>query len=102
MTDFKKWCDQMQALHGCSGSAHYHKCEDAAFCCVERLLQKIIVANVEKSLDVQLITLDGSTVQILFDWLMQMNFAYLHPRSSSARYAFTQSHLPTPSRKTPK
>lgn len=85
---------------------HYHKCADSCYKFVAALLQSLVSNFVSSQHRPQVVQLSVEHAQILLDFLEQMQFAYIHPRSTSARYLMVRecafSSLLTPNVKTPK
>ena len=72
------------------GLTHYHKVHDTVYMGVERLLRTLVVKYVEGNRRVQ-VKMDADTAQCLYEFLDEMKWGYLHPRSTSARMLLKRS-----------
>lgn len=81
--NFESWRNATQNAHKPSGLAHFHLCSDSAFFDVSKLLRSLCVSYVEK----QQIQLSQDIINSCLCFLDEMQFAYIHPRSTSAKFA---------------
>lgn len=82
--NFESWRTATQSAHKPAGVSHYHLCSDTTFFEVASLLQALCVSFVDK----KQITLSPCLVDTVLQFLDEMQYAYMHPRSTSARFAF--------------
>ena len=101
---FETWrAAKMTAAQGATLS-HYHLVEDCVLRDVNAFLKALLVRRAEIGdcpISVRLSESLCDSILLFFD---QMRYAYMHPRSDSARYLFAREapSLLTPSRNNPK
>ena len=81
--NFESWRKSTQEKHRPDGVSHYHLCSDLAFYAVAELLKSLCVSFVER----RQMKVRQEQIDNVLLFLDEMQFAYLHPRSSSARLA---------------
>lgn len=86
--NFESWRKSTQSKY--TALAHFHKVEDQVSFPVIKFIQQLIVARVNVGTKIT-ITLDESTTQSLLSFCEQFTHAYIHPRSTSAKYAMFSS-----------
>lgn len=88
--NFESWRKATEERYKSFALAHYHKVDDELAFSVLNLLRQIVIRRVDKGEHVS-IHISEEQAQIIVDFLDQMNLAYIHPRSSSARYEMMRS-----------
>ena len=88
--NFKSWRKATEERYKSFALAHYHKVDDELAFSVLNLLRQIVIKRVDKG-ELVSIHISKEQAQIIVDFLDQMNLAYIHPRSSSARYEMMRS-----------
>ena len=88
--NFESWRKATEERYKSFALAHYHKVDDELAFSVLNLLRQIVIKRVDKGENVS-IRISEEQAQIIVDFLDQMNLAYIHPRSSSARYEMMRS-----------
>lgn len=88
--NFESWRKATEERYKSFALAHYHKVDDELAFSVLNLLRQIVIKRVDKGEHVS-IHISEEQAQIIVDFLDQMNLAYIHPRSSSARYEMMRS-----------
>ena len=73
------------------GLTHFHKVHDLVYARVESLVRSIVVKYVNGQRRVQ-INVNADLAQCLYDFIDEMKFGYMHPRSTSARMIMPQGH----------
>lgn len=86
--NFESWRKSTQSKY--TALAHYHKVEDQVSFPVIKFIQQLIVARVNHG-TVLKVHIDESTAQSLLSFCEQFTHAYIHPRSTSARFAMFSS-----------
>lgn len=85
VNNFESWRKATEERYKSFALAHYHKVDDELAFSVLNLLRQIVIKRVDKGANVS-IHISEEQAQCIVDFLDQMNLAYIHPRSSSARY----------------
>lgn len=88
--NFESWRKATEERYKSFALAHYHKVDDELAFSVLNLLRQIVIKRVDKG-ELVSIHISEEQAQIIVDFLDQMNLAYIHPRSSSARYEMMRS-----------
>ena len=88
--NFESWRKATEERYKSFALAHYHKVDDELAFSVLNLLRQIVIRRVDKGANVS-IHISEEQAQCIVDFLDQMNLAYIHPRSSSARYEMMRS-----------
>ena len=88
--NFESWRKATEERYKSFALAHYHKVDDELCFSVLNLLRQIVIRRVDKGENVS-IHISEEQAQCIVDFLDQMNLAYIHPRSSSARYEMMRS-----------
>ena len=88
--NFESWRKATEERYKSFALAHYHKVDDELCFSVLNLLRQVVIKRVDKGEHVS-IHISEEQAQIIVDFLDQMNLAYIHPRSSSARYEMMRS-----------
>lgn len=83
--NFESWRKATEERYKSFALAHYHKVDDELAFSVLNLLRQIVIRRVDKGEHVS-IHISEEQAQCIVDFLDQMNLAYIHPRSYSARY----------------
>lgn len=87
---FESWRKATEERYKSFALAHYHKVDDELCFSVLNLLRQVVIKRVDKG-ELVSIHISEEQAQIIVDFLDQMNLAYIHPRSSSARYEMMRS-----------
>ena len=85
---FEEWRKAKLSAAECRTLAHYHKVEDCVLRDVFALVQGILIVRVEKGSRALTLRVSDSLANSLMMFLEQMRYAYMHPRSTSARFLF--------------
>lgn len=88
--NFESWRKATEERYKSFALAHYHKVDDELCFSVLNLLRQVVIKRVDKGEHVS-IHISEEQAQCIVDFLDQMNLAYIHPRSSSARYEMMRS-----------
>ena len=88
--NFESWRKATEERYQSFALAHYHKVDDELCFSVLNLLRQVVIKRVDKGEHVS-IHISEEQAQCIVDFLDQMNLAYIHPRSSSARYEMMRS-----------
>lgn len=88
--NFESWRKATEERYKSFALAHYHKVDDELAYSVLNLLRQIVIKRVDKGANVS-IHISEEQAQSIVEFLDQMNLAYIHPRSSSARYEMMRS-----------
>lgn len=87
MKDFHKWrLQQMQRFSAETAEMHFHKCADSSYRHAAKLLKAILVQMVECPGEPIILNPEAISGDLLLDFLDEMDFAYIHPRSSSHHF----------------
>lgn len=70
---------------------HFHYVESLTWLCIRRMVQRLIVARLEQGRAAVSFSLDLAEVELLRDFLEQMDTAYLHPRRDSLHVSLLAS-----------
>ena len=92
---FEEWRKAKQCAAECRTLAHYHKVEDCVLRDVYALVKGILVVRVETGSSKIMLRVSDSLANSLMMFMEQMRYAYLHPRSSSARFLFAIESSPS-------
>lgn len=66
---------------------HFHKCEDAVLIVVFNILKALLRQRVNSGSNSITLSVSDDDFDTLLDFLDEMSFAYMHPRSTSARFS---------------
>ena len=88
--NFESWRKATEERYKSFALAHFHKVDDELCFSVLNLLRQVVIKRVDKGEHVS-VHISEEQAQIIVDFLDQMNLAYIHPRSSSARYEMMRS-----------
>lgn len=88
--NFESWRKATEERYKSFALAHFHKVDDELCFSVLNLLRQVVIKRVDKGEHVS-IHISEEQAQCIVDFLDQMNLAYIHPRSSSARYEMMRS-----------
>ena len=88
--NFESWRKATEERYKSFALAHFHKVDDELCFSVLNLLRQVVIKRVDKGEHVS-IHISEEQAQNIVDFLDQMNLAYIHPRSSSARYEMMRS-----------
>lgn len=88
--NFESWRKATEERYKSFALAHYHKVDDELAFSVLNLLRQIVIKRVDKGANVSIL-ISEEQAQCIVDFLDQMKLAYIHPRSSSARYEMMRS-----------
>ena len=88
--NFESWRKATEERYKSFALAHFHKVDDELCFSVLNLLRQVVIKRVDKGEHVS-VHISEEQAQIIIDFLDQMNLAYIHPRSSSARYEMMRS-----------
>lgn len=93
LQNFSEWRNAtMQSAK--SADMHYHLCDDGAWMDVSKFLRGFLQKRVNQGQNRFSIKLTDEFAEILLLFLTQMETAYMHPRSTSARILFRNLSLP--------
>lgn len=84
--NFDAWRRSMMSQHQVEAEMHYHKVSDVNWHQVSHLLRTLCVRFVEGHHKPVTLNLSSDLVESLLSFVDEMQFAYIHPRSSSAKF----------------
>lgn len=84
--NFDAWRQSMMSRHQVAAEMHYHKVSDVNWHQVSHLLRTLCVRFVEGHHKPITLNLSSDLVESLLSFVDEMQFAYIHPRSSSAKF----------------
>lgn len=90
--NFESWRKSTESKY--TALAHFHKVEDQVSYPVINFLQRLVCARINYGKVLQ-VTIDDSTAQCLMSFCEQFSFAYIHPRSTSAKFAMLSANRST-------
>ena len=88
---YETWRKQKQSLYDCDGLTHYHRVSDSLLRDVSILLRSLLLHYVDAGTRPLTLCLSYDQANSIFLFLDEMQCAYLHPRSTSARMMFAYS-----------
>lgn len=90
MLTFNSWrLRQQERFNNCS-SMHFHRVSDGAYSVVVHLLRYLLTSRINSQSQIVNVNVSDELSNSLLDFLDEMEFAYMHPRSTSARYRYVQ------------
>lgn len=87
MVTFENWRKRQMMRYKCTTLSHYHRVEDAVYNDVASFLRQVLITRVNAQCTSIYVALPDCLANSIIDFLNQMDFAYIHPRRNSARYA---------------
>lgn len=84
--NFDAWRRSMMSQRQVAAEMHYHKVSDVNWHQVSHLLRTLCVRFVEGHHKPITLSLSLDMVETLLSFVDEMQFAYIHPRSSSAKF----------------
>lgn len=90
MLQFNSWRKRQQERFATCSSMHYHRVDDSCYLVVVHLLRYLLTSRIVSQSKAVLVDLNDELADTLLDFLDQMEYAYMHPRSTSAKYRFVQ------------
>lgn len=91
--NFESWRKSKQEKAAPKGAAHYHLCEDACYLQAISLLKTIVSGAINnRSMILRFASVDSLDAVLTF--IIQMEDAYIHPRSTSHRFRFAAEGFP--------
>lgn len=88
--NFEKWRKAIVESYPTQSEMHFHRCSDVNFLFVRDVLAQMLSKYVDEGQRKFIVTLSPEQIQIIFSFLDEMQFSYIHPRSTSARVHFSQ------------
>lgn len=88
---FETWRKQKQLVYDCNGISHYHRVSDCLLRDVTNLLRSLLRHYLAAGARPLTLCLDYEQANSIFLFLDEMECAYLHPRSTSARIMYAAS-----------
>lgn len=89
--NFHRWREAKQASFTSIPDMHFHKCSDIHFGVVRDLLQTIVSCYVSHGQRKFVLQPSEFDINCFLLFLDEMQFAYIHPRSTSARVAYVRT-----------
>lgn len=89
--NFEAWRRAKQKQFADGQLRHYHRCTDCSYYLVREILQKICSKWVGEHQRRFTISPSEFEVDLIFNFLTEMEVGYIHPRSTSARYLFKKT-----------
>lgn len=83
---FEPWRQKKIKAFESLKSAHYFRVEDSVLRSIISICQNVISSRVEKSRHEVLVNVKDDLTNEILAFVEQVKFAYIHPRSTSARY----------------
>lgn len=87
-SEFQSWRKVKQSAFDSYINMHYHKVSDECYFVVRDLLQSLLRARVELG-GTFVVSMTDEGCRSVLDFLNQMQLAYIHPRSTSAKFLFS-------------
>lgn len=84
---FEPWRQKKIKAFESLKSAHYFRVEDSVLRSIVSMCQSVITSRVEKGRHKVLVNVNDDLANDILAFVEQVKFAYIHPRSTSARYA---------------
>lgn len=95
LQNFEEWRKTRPAIPAeIRATMHYHLVSDSAYNLVFSILKGFLCNYVEKGQTRLSVRLNRDAAELLFMFLDQMETAYLHPRSFSARARYARTSSP--------
>jgi len=91
MLQFNSWRKRQQERFATCSSMHYHRVDDSCYLVVVHLLRYLLTSRIDSQSKAVLVNLSDELANTLLDFLDQMEYAYMHPRSTSAKFRFVQT-----------
>lgn len=88
---YETWRKQKQSLYDCGDLTHFHRVSDCLLRDVSNLLRYLLRHYVDAGTRPLTLCLDYNQANSIFLFLDEMQCAYLHPRSTSARIMYAAS-----------
>lgn len=89
--NFESWRRAKQKQFTDGQLRHYHRCSDVSYSLVREILQKILSGWVGHSQRQFLLAPSDFDIDLIYQFLTEMDFGYMHPRSTSARFLYQKS-----------
>lgn len=87
-SDFEAWRKSHEPRPEVAGLMHFHRCSDALYRDIRNFLREICRRRVECGQRQIRIIPSQSLIESCFLFCDEMDTAYMHPRSTSARFTF--------------
>lgn len=88
--NFESWRQStMRKFEFSNASRHYHRVDDEVYYAVSDLLKSLLKAKVEHNGEIS-VSLSNSLADMVYEFLLQMELSYIHPRSDSAKFLFAR------------
>lgn len=84
---FEPWRQKKIKAYESLKSAHYFRVEDSVLRSIVSMCQSVITSRVEKGRREVLVNVNDDLANDILAFVEQVKFAYIHPRSTSARFA---------------
>lgn len=86
--NFEAWRKSMQERTTGASLSHFHKCSDENYRVVRKFLNAIINNPLAQNSKYFSCRVSTEALQIFADFINEMEFSYMHPRSDSAKIHF--------------
>lgn len=95
--NFESWRTATEATYKDGKLRHYHRVQDDVWRSVRNLLQRLLCMRIDGNAP-GCLSLDDEACNALLVFLDEMQLAYIHPRSTSAKFYFEtkKKALPSP------
>lgn len=90
--NFESWRNAKMASFEDGRICHYHRVADCVWWEIENFLQCLVRCRIDTFSKVYAVQLSDEFCNTLLAFLEEMEFSYIHPRSTSARIKFIHSN----------
>lgn len=97
MKDFNSWRQRKMSYYArFDCERHYHRCSDLSYSCVAEFLQQLIAYRINNGSGKVVVTITDEFADAALAFLDEMQFAYIHPRSTSHKFIMNRENGKSP------